>query len=289
MNFSAPWITAPISETRVSRIDGEFKINPTFEENEKADIDIIVAATLDNIMMVEGEMDEVSEAEMLEAIKFAHEAIKKQCQAQIDLAKELNIVKREFSHENSDEKLLEKVKKETYQKYYDIAKQGLADKHKRKELFGAVNEEFTAQFTEEDEIDDVLLKKYLHDVHKDAVRDVVLNEKIRLDGRDTEEIRPIWGEVDYLPCTHGSAIFTRGETQSLTTVTLGTKLNQQNIDGAVIQGAEKFMLHYNFLNYFSTRTNNSTNHIFIDNNSFHSWSMWFVISIWFTNNTNHHV
>ncbi len=237
----------PISEVRVARIDGKFMINPTFEEKEKADIDIIVAATKENIMMVEGEMSEISEAEMLDAIKFAHETIKIQCEVQIEMAKELKIIKREYCHENNDEELKEKVNKETYQKIYDIAKQGLADKHKRKELFGAVKEEFISQYDEKDEIDTELINKYFHDVHKDAVRRVLLDEGVRLDGRDTDEIRPIWGEVNYLPGTHGSAIFTRGETQSLTTITLGTRLNEQSIDGAIIQGSEKFTLHYNFL------------------------------------------
>ncbi len=237
----------PISEVRVARIDGKFMINPTFEEKEKADIDIIVAATKENIMMVEGEMNEISEAEMLDAIKFAHETIKIQCEAQIEMAKELKITKREYCHENNDEELKEKVNKETYQKIYDIAKQGLADKHKRKELFDAVKEEFISQYDEKDEINTELVNKYFHDVHKDAVRRVLLDEGVRLDGRDTDEIRPIWGEVNYLPGTHGSAIFTRGETQSLTTITLGTRLNEQSIDGAIIQGSEKFTLHYNFL------------------------------------------
>ncbi len=239
----------PISEVRVSRINGKFKINPTFQENENADIDIIVAATKENIMMVEGEMNEVSESEMIEAIKFAHEAIKIQCQAQIDLANELNITKREYCHEAKDEELKAKIEKETFQKFYDIAKQGIADKHKRKELFGNIKEEFLSQYTEEELPDSVLIEKYFHDTHKEAVRRVILDEKIRLDGRDYDEIRPIWGEVDYLPGAHGSAIFTRGETQSLTTVTLGTKLNEQSIDGAVIQDSEKFILHYNFPPY----------------------------------------
>lgn len=239
----------PISEVRVSRIDGELKINPSYDDNEQADIDIIVGATYDNILMVEGEMDEVSEKEMLEAIKFAHEEIKKHCLVQMELAKELGIKKREYCHETNDEALKEKVWKETYDKAYEVAKQKISDKKLRKEAFDQVIQEFKSQFSEDEEINEKLIDKYYHDVQKEAVRKMILNEGIRIDGRETDEIRPIWGEVDCLPGPHGSAIFTRGETQSLTTVTLGTKLDEQMIDGAFIQGFEKFILHYNFPPY----------------------------------------
>ncbi|HBS88506.1 MAG: polyribonucleotide nucleotidyltransferase [Bacteroidetes bacterium GWF2_38_335] len=236
----------PISEVRVARVNGEFMINPTYNQKAIADIDIMVAATLDNIMMVEGEMNEVSEKDMLDAIKFAHEAIKPQCQMQIDLAKEMGIVKREYCHETNDEDLKKKVWDETYEKAYAVAAKANPNKHQRAEDFKAVVTEFKAQFTEEDEKRDMLIKRYYHDVEKEAVRKMVLDTKIRLDGRKTDEIRPIWCEIGYLPGPHGSAIFTRGETQSLTTVTLGTKLDEQMIDGAMIKGYSKFILHYNF-------------------------------------------
>ncbi|HOE39806.1 MAG TPA: polyribonucleotide nucleotidyltransferase, partial [Bacteroidales bacterium] len=238
----------PISEVRVSRIDGDFVINPTAEDNKRADIDLIVAATIDNIMMVEGEMNEVSEKEMLEAIKFAHEAIKVQCQAQIELRKACGIEGfAEYCHENNDEDLRKKVWDETYDKAYAAAMTQTADKHERLRLFSEVKENFCAQYDEEslEEIQ-TLIDRYYHDVEKEAVRQMVLNEKVRLDGRKTNEIRPIWCEVDYLPAAHGSAIFTRGETQSLTTVTLGNKMDEQQIDGAMIAGYEAFILHYNF-------------------------------------------
>ncbi len=237
----------PISEVRVSKIDGEYIVNPTYEQNENADIDLIVAGSLENIMMVEGEMNEVSELDMLEGIKVAHEAIKLQCQAQIELAEELGkTVKREYCHETNDEDLKAKIKAETYEKAYAVARKANPDKHQRKADFSAVKEEFLSQYSEEDEVNKKLVDKYYHDVEKDAVRNLVLEEGIRLDGRKTDEIRPIWSEVDYLPTAHGSAIFTRGETQSITTVTLGNKMNEQMIDGAMISGFEKFILHYNF-------------------------------------------
>jgi len=239
----------PISEVRVIRLNGEFIVNPTISETEEADIELIVAASIDNIMMVEGEMKEVSESEMLEAIKVAHEAIKIQCQAQIDLAAKVEKakVKREYNHETNDEELKIKVKEATYQKCYDIALQGNADKHARSDAFKAVRDEYLETFTDEEkEIVTKLVKRYFHDVEKEAVRNAMLNEKVRLDGRKMDEIRPIWTEIDYLPSTHGSAIFTRGETQALVTVTLGSKLNEQKIDGAVISGNRNFMLHYNF-------------------------------------------
>lgn len=238
----------PISEVRVSRINGEFVINPTYTQNENADLDIMVGATYDNILMVEGEMKEVSEADMLEAIKFAHAEIKKHCLAQMELSKALGKdVKRTYCHETNDEALREKVIAETYDKAYAIARERSA-KHERSEKFEALEEEFCAQFTEEELVEKrPLIKRYFHDdVLKKAMRNMILDEGIRLDGRHTTEIRPIWCEVGYLPCAHGSAIFTRGETQSLSTVTLGTKLDEKQIDEALVKGTEQFVLHYNF-------------------------------------------
>lgn len=238
----------PISEARVSRIDGELKINPTFSENENADIDLIVAATEDNILMVEGEMKEVSEAEMLEAIKFAHEEIKKQCRAQIELMKETGKEeKRAYCHERSDEELRELIVRETYDKVYEIARD-TTSKHERSDRFDAVEAEFCERFSEEELAEKKpLIKRYFHDdVLKKAMRNMILDEGIRLDGRRTDEIRPIWAEVGYLPAAHGSAVFTRGETQALATVTLGTKLDEKQIDDPLVQGHEQFVLHYNF-------------------------------------------
>ncbi|SHF66704.1 polyribonucleotide nucleotidyltransferase [Mariniphaga anaerophila] len=244
----------PISEVRVARVNGEFIINPTRSQLEKADIDIMVGASFDNIMMVEGEMNEVSEEEMLEAIKFAHEEIKKHCKIQEELTAELGIVKREYCHENNDEELREKVKADLYGKCYDFAKQQIANKHERMAGFDAIRDEYIETYKEANaenaeidiELHEKLIKKYFHDVEKEAMRRMILDDKIRLDGRKTDEIRPIWGEVDYLPGAHGSAIFTRGETQSLTSVTLGTKMDEKIIDNVTVQGKEKFLLHYNF-------------------------------------------
>ncbi len=238
----------PISEVRVARVNGELIINPTFEQNKEADIDLMVGATYDNILMVEGEMKEVSEADMLEAIKFAHEAIKPQCLAQIELAKELGKdVKREYCHEVNDEELKAKVIAETYDKAYAIATAGSA-KHERSEAFEALEAEFCEQFTEEElEEKKGMIHRYFHDeVMKKAMRNMILDEGKRLDGRKTDEIRPIWCEVGVLPCAHGSAVFTRGETQSPSTVTLGTKLDEKMIDEVLAQGSEQFVLHYNF-------------------------------------------
>jgi polyribonucleotide nucleotidyltransferase len=238
----------PISEVRVCRIDGEFVVNPTYTQIAQADIEILVAATLNNIMMVEGEMKEVSEVEMLEAIKVAHEAIKVQCQAQLDLAEAVgSTVKREYCHEESDEDLKKKVWAETYDKTYELVCEGCTDKHLRGERVAAIEAEFLAQYSEE-ELPAVskLVHKYYHDCHKDAVRNMILDKRVRLDGRKTDEIRPIWSEIDYLPGSHGSAVFTRGETQSLTTVTLGTKLDEKIIDNVQGKGKERFLLHYNF-------------------------------------------
>ena len=238
----------PISECRVARIDGKYVVNPTFSELEKADIDIMVGATLDNIMMVEGEMDEVQESEMLEAIKVAHEAIKVQCQAQLELSEACGkLVKREYCHEVNDEELRKAVHDACYDKAYAIAASGNKNKHERMDAFDAIREEFKAQFSEEElEEKAPLIDRYYHDVEKEAMRRSILDEGKRLDGRKTTEIRPIWCEIGYLPGPHGSAIFTRGETQSLSTVTLGTKLDEKIIDDGLEHGKERFLLHYNF-------------------------------------------
>jgi len=241
----------PIAEARVARVDGQLVVNPTFSQLQEADIEIIVGATLDNILMVEGEMKEVSEAEMLEAIKFAHDAIKPMCKAQLALAKKVGKEeKREYSHEVNDEDLSKRVWKETYDAAYKIAKSGNNDKHQRSEAFDKVKEDFLAKLIEEagedGEVNEKLVGKYYHDVEKEAVRRAILDDAIRLDGRKTDEIRPIWSEVDYLPSAHGSAVFTRGETQSITTVTLGTKMDSKLIDDVMKKGNDKFLLHYNF-------------------------------------------
>ncbi len=238
----------PISEVRVARVDGKLKINPLLSEMERADIDIMVGATYDNILMVEGEMKEVSEADMLEAIKFAHEEIKKHCLVQMELSRELGKdVKRTYCHETNDEELKAKVIADTYDKVYAIAR-ATSTKHERSEKFDAVEEEFLSQYDEEERAEkEPLIKRYFHDfVLKKAMRNMILDEGIRLDGRATDQIRPIWCEVGYLPSAHGSAIFTRGETQSLTTVTLGTKMDEKQIDEVLFQGSEQFVLHYNF-------------------------------------------
>jgi polyribonucleotide nucleotidyltransferase len=244
----------PISEVRVARVNGEFVINPTYSQLENADLDIMVGASHDNIMMVEGEMNEASEEDMLDAIKFAHEEIKKHCKVQEELAAELGVVKRTYSHENNDEELRSKVKTELYEKCYNIARQLITNKQQRLESFAAVRDEFIESYKEahagNEEIDlgvhEKLIKKYYHEVEKEAMRRMILDDKVRLDGRKPEEIRQIWGEVDYLPGAHGSALFTRGETQSLTSVTLGTKMDEKIIDSVTVQGREKFLLHYNF-------------------------------------------
>ncbi|NSW93376.1 MAG: polyribonucleotide nucleotidyltransferase [Bacteroidales bacterium] len=237
----------PMSEVRVARIDNRFIVNPTSTELKNADIDIMVGATFDNILMVEGEMKEVSETDMLQALKIAHEAIKIQCKAQMEFAEELGrMTKREYSHEVNDENLKKKIWDETYEKCYQVAKSGIVSKHKREEAFEAVLTEFLSQFSEEDAVDEMLVRRYFNEVHKEAARRLVLDEGIRLDGRKPDEIRPILCEIDPLPATHGSALFTRGETQSLTTVTLGTKLDEKIIDEVLNQGTEKFTLHYNF-------------------------------------------
>ncbi len=239
----------PISECRVARVNGELKVNPSFADMEKADIDIVVGATYDNILMVEGEMHEVSEEEMLDAIKLAHDNIKIHCKVQMELTAEVGKTeKRVYCHENNDEELREKVWKETYDKVYAVAAKANPNKHQRHDDFKAVKDEFLAQYTEEQlaELDMALVGRYYHDVEKEAVRNLVLEQAIRLDGRKTDEIRPIWSEISYLPMAHGSAIFTRGETQSLTTVTLGTKLDNKLVDEVLRQGTDNFLLHYNF-------------------------------------------
>ena len=237
----------PISEVRVARIDGRFVINPTFEQLEKADIDIMVGATYENIMMVEGEMDEVQEAEMLEAIRVAHEAIKQHCLVQKELEAACGkTVKREYCHEENDEELRQKVHDELYAKAYAISVSGQG-KQERAEAFEKIVEDFKANYTEEElEEKAALIDRYYHDVEKEAMRRAILDEGKRLDGRRTTDIRPIWIEPDYLPGPHGSAVFTRGETQSLTTVTLGTKSDEKIVDDVLNQGRDRFLLHYNF-------------------------------------------
>lgn len=240
----------PISEVRVGRIGGKLVLNPTIADMEQSDIDMMVAGSAKDIMMVEGEMKEVSEADMLEAIKFAHEGIKRMINAINELAAEVekSKTKREYSHETHNEELREKVKSATYDKVYAVAMKKNPNKHQRKVDFKAVFEEFWATLTPEEQTDEnkSLAKKYYHDVEYVAIRNMVLDERVRLDGRGLAEIRPIWSEVNYLPMAHGSAVFTRGETQSLTTVTLGTKLDQQMIDTPLFQGDANFLLHYNF-------------------------------------------
>lgn len=236
----------PISEVRVARIDGKLVINPTFTELVNADLDLVVGATYDNILMVEGEMKEVSESEMLEAIKYAHAAIKSHCLTQMELAKELGIKKREYCHETNSDELKTKVHQFCYDRVYHIAKSVLS-KHERSEAFDAIKQEFIETIPEEErEANAIMVNRYYHAVEKEAMRNMILNEGIRLDGRKTDQIRPITCEIDYLPMAHGSSLFTRGETQSLTTVTLGTKMDEKIIDEVLVQGTEKFTLHYNF-------------------------------------------
>lgn len=238
----------PISEVRVGKIDGKLCINPGKSELEKSTIDMIVAASKTDILMVEGEMSEVSEAEMLEAIQFAHTAIKGHIKGIEEFAVKAGLKpKREYCHEVNDKDLQAKVMKDTYDKVYAVAKKLQANKNNRKEDFKAVLEEYKKTFTAEELAEkEGLINKYYHHVEYDAVRRLALDEKVRLDGRKTTDIRPIWAEVNYLPSPHGSAVFTRGETQSLTTVTLGTPKDALKIDGAFNDGEERFILHYNF-------------------------------------------
>ncbi|WP_350285163.1 polyribonucleotide nucleotidyltransferase [uncultured Croceitalea sp.] len=236
-----------ISEARVGRINGEFIINPTRAQLKESDIDMMIGASADSVMMVEGEMNEISEEEMTEAIKFAHEAIKVQCAAQLKLAEAFGKKEvREYEAEREDEDLAKKVHDLTYDKVYAIAKAGSA-KHERSAAFAEIKEEVKATFSEE-ELEDFgdLVSKYFYKAEKAAVRDLTLNEGLRLDGRKTDEIRPIWCEIDYLPSVHGSSIFTRGETQALATVTLGTSREANQIDMPSYEGEETFYLHYNF-------------------------------------------
>jgi len=238
----------PISEVRVARIDNKYVVNPSTEQLAEADIDLMVGATYDSVAMVEGEMSEVSETEMIEAIKIAHDAIKDQCTAQLNLASKVSksSPKREYSHETHDDNLRKEIREATYDKVYAVAKQGLG-KDERSSKFSEVKNEFIATLSEEKAKENSnLIGVYYHDVEKEAVRNLVLNEGTRLDGRKTDEIRPIWCEIDYLPSPHGSAVFTRGETQSLTTVTLGSSTEVNRLDGVTIQGHEDFYLHYNF-------------------------------------------
>lgn len=239
----------PFSEVRVIKKDGVLSINPSWETlQEGVELDIMVGASKDSIVMVEGEMDEITEQEMIEAISFAHEEIKVQIEAQERLASKIEKAqtKREYCHETHDEDLRKEVWDYAYQRYYDIAKTPSA-KEERAEKFSAVVDEFLEKYTEEElEEKGNLAKIYFHDVQKEAVRQLILNENIRLDGRNNQQIRPIWCEVDYLPAAHGSSIFTRGETQSLTTVTLGSLLDANRIDSVITQHDERFFLHYNF-------------------------------------------
>ena len=237
----------PIAEVRVARIDGQFVIDPTFEQIEKADMELMVGATYDNIMMVEGEMDEVSEDDLIAALKAAHEAIKPMCLVQKEWARELGIAKREYCHETDDEELHERVRKEIYPKCYAVAKAGKADKQWRNETFQKAYDEFMETIPEEErEEKEPMIKRYYEEVQRDAVRRCILDEHIRLDGRKTNEIRPILCEPDYLPYPHGSALFKRGETQALATVTLGTKDDEKLIDDVLRHENERFLLHYNF-------------------------------------------
>ena len=237
----------PIAEVRVVKCGKEYIVNPTPEQIEKSSLNLMVGASYDNISMVEGESSEVSEDEIVEALKVAHEAIKSLCELQNELLKKSGgIEKREYSHEESDEDLLKDITSKTFDKIYKVACKGIADKKKRAEEFSKIKEEYLDGIEVDDEFNEFLFGTYFHDVEKDAIRKAVLDKKIRLDGRKLNEIRPIWSEIDYLPNAHGSAIFTRGETQSLTSVTLGTKLDEQMIDGAMHSGYNKFILHYNF-------------------------------------------
>ena len=244
----------PISEVRVARINGEYVINPTFDQMKDADMDIMVGASADNIMMVEGEMKEVSEQDMIGALKAAMDAIKPMCEMQVELSKELGKdVKREYDHEVNDEELREQMNKELYQKAYDVTKQAL-EKQARQEAFENILTEFKEAYNtahadlSEDELEEkaAMMDRYYHDVMRDAMRRCILDEGIRLDGRKTDEIRPIWCEVSPLPMPHGSSIFTRGETQSLTTCTLGTKLDEKMVDDVLDKSYMRFLLHYNF-------------------------------------------
>ncbi|NBW42455.1 MAG: polyribonucleotide nucleotidyltransferase [Sphingobacteriia bacterium] len=243
----------PISEVRVARIDGEFVINPSRSALETADMDLMVAATLENVMMVEGEAKECSEQDLAQAILVAHNAIKDQCRVQLELRAAVGATPRAYLHERSDDKLRHAVESFCYDKVYNVAKSG-APKHERSAGFRQVLEDFIASLGEGAEVDKFLVKKYFHDVEYSAMRNMILDEERRLDGRRLDEVRPIWCEAGFLPATHGSALFTRGETQSLTSVTLGSKEDEQMIDGAVISGYNNFLLHYNFPSFSTGET-----------------------------------
>ncbi len=240
----------PVSEVRIIKKDGAFHVNPRFDEMKGAELDMIIAGSMDSINMVEGEMNEVSEADMIEAIKTAHTVIKQQIQLQLDIAAEVAKAnpKREYSHETHDEDLKKRIHEFAYQKCYDVARLGLADKAKRAELFGNIKKELIASLGEEEVSEKkYLISQYYKSTQKAAVRRMMLDNKSRLDGRKLDEIRPIWAEIDYLPGgVHGSSIFTRGETQSLTTLTLGSKLDVQRKDNALLTEDQDFVLHYNF-------------------------------------------
>lgn len=236
----------PISEVRVARIDGKFVINPKYSDLQRADLELMVGATYKNILMVEGEMNEVSEDVMIEAIRVAHEEIKRHCEVQMALAKELGIVKRTYCHETNDEELRKRVHDFCYERAYTIAKSQLPKQERAAAFEGLLNEFWETIPEEERPALTVMVNRYYHAVEKEAMRTMILNDKVRLDGRKTDQIRPIWCEVDYLPCTHGSSIFTRGETQSLCSVTLGSKSDEKMIDEVLYEGSERFTLHYNF-------------------------------------------
>ena len=236
----------PISEVRVARIDGKFVINPKYSDLQRADLELMVGATRENILMVEGEMNEVSEDVMIEAIRVAHEEIKRHCDAQIELAKELGIVKRTYCHETNDEELRQRVHDFCYDRAYTIAKSQLPKQERAAAFEGLLNDFWQTIAEDERPALTVMVNRYYHAVEKEAMRKMILNDKVRLDGRKTDQIRPIWCEVDYLPCTHGSSIFTRGETQSLCSVTLGSKSDEKMVDEVLYEGSERFTLHYNF-------------------------------------------
>ncbi|MGB3617507.1 MAG: polyribonucleotide nucleotidyltransferase [Catalinimonas sp.] len=245
----------PVSEVRVAKVDGELKVNPTQEEMERATIELLVAASAKDVVMVEGEMDEVSEDDMVEAIQFAHEAIKVQCAALDELTvKAGKQEKRTYSHENHDEALRDRIKETYYDRMYEIARRGIANKSERSGAFRALKDEFKASLPEDHGLDPVLIGLYFKAAQKEAIRNAVLDHRVRLDGRRLDEVRPIECEIDYLPNAHGSALFTRGETQSLTTCTFGTKVDEQMTDNAMYSGYNKFYLHYNFPSFSTGET-----------------------------------
>jgi len=246
----------PISEVRVAKINGEFKINPSIDEIESADLDLMVGGTLTDINMVEGESKEVDENTIIEALKIAHEYIKLEIEGQMRLREKAGKPKRIYDHEVNSEEIKQKLEGFCYDKVLSVAREHLTSKKERQEKFDAIKEEFLNQFSEDEKAEITsMVNRYFHDLHKRAVRQMILEDGKRLDGRALDEIRPIWCEVNYLPSAHGSAIFTRGETQSLTTVTLGTKLDEQLIDGAVYEGTSNFLLHYNFHLFLRARLN----------------------------------